>query len=134
MCLGIPGEILIVRDKGRSESRVAKVDFQGSQVEVSLSLVPDAGPGDWVLVHAGYALTRLDAAEAAETWRWLDQAEAATEVGRAQAQPQLRAQPHVHADAQAHPQAQSQVQPQPQTQSWTQTPPFISPSPGGARP
>ena len=81
MCLGIPGEIL--RISGDGVSRTAHVDLQGSQVEVSLSLVPEAAAGDWVLVHAGYALTLLDAAEAAETWRWLDKAEMAREVGSA---------------------------------------------------
>jgi hydrogenase expression/formation protein HypC len=66
---------------GRGEA-TAQVDFQGSRVEVSLSLVPEARPGDWVLVHAGYALTLLPEDEAAETWRWLELAEVKQEIDR----------------------------------------------------
>ncbi|HXB97816.1 MAG TPA: HypC/HybG/HupF family hydrogenase formation chaperone [bacterium] len=87
MCLGVPGQILRVHPADHGAESLASVDFQGSQVEVSLSLVPGAKPGDWVLVHAGYALTLLDQAEAAETWRWLEMAEVARELGRASAAP-----------------------------------------------
>jgi hydrogenase expression/formation protein HypC len=83
MCLGVPGRILRVHPADKGAENLAVVDFQGSQVEVSLSLVPAAKEGDWVLVHAGYALTLLDQAEAAETWRWLEMAEVARELGRA---------------------------------------------------
>lgn len=84
MCLGVPGRIASVAEAGRiSGEAIASVDFQGSRVEVSLALVPEARPGDWVLVHAGFALTLLDEHEAAETWRWLDAAELAGEMGRA---------------------------------------------------
>ncbi len=82
MCLGVPGQILRVHPADKGAESLACVDFQGSQVEVSLSLVPGAQAGDWVLVHAGYALTLLDQAEAAETWRWLEMAEVARELGR----------------------------------------------------
>ncbi len=83
MCLGVPGCIQKVAAPGQiSGEAIATVDFQGSQVEVSLALVPEAQPGDWVLVHAGFALTRLDEREAAETWRWLDLAEVGDEVAR----------------------------------------------------
>jgi len=81
MCLGIPGKILNIRKDKDAQGGIATVDFQGSHVEVSLSLVPKATLGDWVLVHAGFALTLLDAEEAAETWRWLDEAEMAREMG-----------------------------------------------------
>ena len=43
------------------------VDFDGSSLEVCLAYVPDAGPGDYVLVHAGFALTQLDEDQAAKT-------------------------------------------------------------------
>lgn len=65
MCLAVPGKILSRRDVD------AVVDFHGSRVEVSLVLVPEAQVGSWVLVHAGFALLELDAAEAAETWKCL---------------------------------------------------------------
>jgi hydrogenase expression/formation protein HypC len=47
------------------------VDFQGSRVDVSLAMTPEAAAGDWVLVHAGFALTVLDEAEARRTWEVL---------------------------------------------------------------
>lgn len=84
MCLGVPGRIVRVAEAGRiSGEAIATVDFQGSRVDVSLALVPEARPGDWVLVHAGFALTRLDEREAAETWRWLDVIEWTGELKRA---------------------------------------------------
>lgn len=84
MCLGVPGRIIKVAAAGKiSGEAIATVDFQGNQVEVSLALVPEAKLQDWVLVHAGFALTLLDEAEAAETWAWLDLAEVSDEVSRA---------------------------------------------------
>jgi hydrogenase expression/formation protein HypC len=84
MCLGVPGRIIKIAAAGKiSGEAIATVDFQGNQVEVSLALVPEAKLQDWVLVHAGFALTLLDEAEAAETWRWLDLAEVSDEVSRA---------------------------------------------------
>ena len=84
MCLGVPGKVLSIAPAGQvSGEAIASVDFQGSRVEVSLALVPATKVGDWVLVHAGFALTLLDELEAAETWRWLDASEALAEVDRA---------------------------------------------------
>ena len=54
---------------------IAAVDFQGSRVDVSLALTPEAREGDWVLVHAGVAITVLDAAEAKETYELLAEIE-----------------------------------------------------------
>ena len=72
MCLAVPGKILSVSaaDEGPL-GPMAMVDFQGSRLEVSLAMTPEAGPGDWLLVHAGFALTVLDEAEARETWETL---------------------------------------------------------------
>ena len=75
MCLAVPGKIVAVRTETGTSQRLATVDFQGSQVEVSLALTPDAAEGDWVLVHAGFAIALLEEAEARETWRWLAEAE-----------------------------------------------------------
>jgi hydrogenase expression/formation protein HypC len=93
MCLGIPGKILSIREDGTTGAGIASVDFQGSQVEVSVGLVPAAKVGDWVLVHAGYALTLLDAEEAAETWRWLDQVELSNEMDRAKGAGEAKVRP-----------------------------------------
>lgn len=73
MCLAVPGKIVEVRDDAEGESGpLAVVDFQGSKVETSLAMTPQAGVGDWVLVHAGFAITQLDEQEAQETFESLN--------------------------------------------------------------
>ena len=62
MCLGIPGEVVDVREEGGL--RVGKVKFAGALRDVCLECVPDANVGDFVLVHVGMAISKLDAAEA----------------------------------------------------------------------
>jgi hydrogenase expression/formation protein HypC len=65
MCLALPGLVVSVRyEHGQP---VALVDFDGTTREVSTAFVPDAVPGDYVIVHAGVAIQRLDEAAAAET-------------------------------------------------------------------
>ena len=70
MCIAIPGKIIKVTqvDGDPIVARVGTVDMQGSRFETSLALTPEAIEGDWVLVHAGFALAVLDEAEARETW------------------------------------------------------------------
>ena len=73
MCLAVPGKILDVAESDKVVTGpVATVDFQGSRMEVSLAITPEAGPGDWVLVHAGFALTVLEEADARQTWEYLE--------------------------------------------------------------
>ena len=62
MCLGIPGQVL-----AREEEGLAKVDFGGVRRSVSIAFTPDVEPGDWVLVHVGFALSRIDEDDARET-------------------------------------------------------------------
>ena len=62
MCLAIPAKIEKIEDERGT------VDLAGSRTDVIFSLVPEAKVGDWVLVHAGYAITLLDEAEARETF------------------------------------------------------------------
>lgn len=62
MCLAIPVEIVELR-----EGELALVDLDGVRKEISIALVPDVQPGDFVVVHVGYALSRLDPAEAQRT-------------------------------------------------------------------
>ena len=79
MCLAVPGRIIAI--KGPPDAgRTGTVDFQGSRMEVGLALVPEAAAGDWVLVHAGFAISVLDEAEALETWRYLAEAGLAGEL------------------------------------------------------
>ena len=75
MCLAVPGKILSVSDSGDPViGRKAMIDFQGSRLEASLAMTPEAGPGDWVLVHAGFAMTVLDEEEARQNWEMLREA------------------------------------------------------------
>ena len=61
MCLGIPGKIVSI------SGDLAEVDFGGVAREVSLLLCPEVHEGDYVLVHVGFAIQRLDEKEALET-------------------------------------------------------------------
>ncbi len=64
MCLAIPGQILEVVDES---NRLARVDVAGVQRNVSIGLLDDAGPGDWVLIHVGFAISKVDEEEARAT-------------------------------------------------------------------
>lgn len=81
MCLGIPGRIVKVEDAGKM---LAIVDVGGVRRRINIAcIVDDAHPaescvGDWVLIHVGFAMSRIDEREAAETLRIL------TELGEAQ--------------------------------------------------
>jgi hydrogenase expression/formation protein HypC len=72
VCLGIPGRVLSVSE---GDLRLAKVEFGGIVKEVCLAYVPEAGVGDYVIVHVGFAISRVDAAEAARVFSYLDEIE-----------------------------------------------------------
>jgi hydrogenase expression/formation protein HypC len=65
MCLGIPGKVLEVSDDRGTP--MAIVDFGGVTKTVCLTFVPEVEVGDYAIVHAGFAITRLDEASALET-------------------------------------------------------------------
>ncbi len=65
MCLGIPGEIVSLHEE--HGLRFAKVRFGGISRDVCVEYVPEAVAGDYVLVHVGFAISRIDAAEAERT-------------------------------------------------------------------
>lgn len=67
MCLAIPARIEQIND-----SR-AQVDIRGLKRSIGLQLLPDAKVGEFVLIHAGFAIQRIDAAEAEETYRLLEE-------------------------------------------------------------
>jgi hydrogenase expression/formation protein HypC len=69
MCLAVPGRVLEVREAG--DLRAARVDFGGVVREASLAFVPEAREGDYVLVHVGFAISRIDEAAARETFETL---------------------------------------------------------------
>ena len=70
MCLGIPGQIVEIVDDANS---IAKVDVSGVKRNVSVALVRPEGiaPGDWVLIHVGFAMSKIDEQEAYETMKAL---------------------------------------------------------------
>jgi hydrogenase expression/formation protein HypC len=65
MCLGIPGRVTGVSTVGGL--RMATVDFGGVRREVCLEYTPEAAVGEYVIVHVGFAISRVDAAEAERT-------------------------------------------------------------------
>ena len=70
MCLAIPGRIVTIEGEDPL-LRFGKVDFAGIQKRVSLSYVPEAQVGDYVLVHVGFAISTVDEAEAAQVFEYL---------------------------------------------------------------
>jgi hydrogenase expression/formation protein HypC len=76
MCLGIPGQIVEITDL---KNKLATVDISGVKRQVNIAcIVDDTHPvesclGDWVLVHVGFALQRIDPNEAAETLKLLEE-------------------------------------------------------------
>ncbi|MFL5828226.1 MAG: HypC/HybG/HupF family hydrogenase formation chaperone [Thermoleophilaceae bacterium] len=74
MCLAIPGQILEVVDE---ENRLALVDVAGVRRNVNIGLLDSegsaVGPGDWVLIHVGFALSQVDEDEAVATRKLLEE-------------------------------------------------------------
>ena len=74
MCLAIPGKIL--DDQQVDGTRVGRVQFGGIVRPVSLDFVPEAAVGDYVMVHVGFAISRVDAEEAERTLKILEEMQA----------------------------------------------------------
>jgi hydrogenase expression/formation protein HypC len=72
MCLGIPGEVLSIEENGE-QMRKAKVRFGGITRDVYLDLVPEAEVGDYVIVHVGFAISKINAEEAESVFDLLGQ-------------------------------------------------------------
>jgi hydrogenase expression/formation protein HypC len=70
VCLGIPGEIRTIQE---GPLRTGQVAFGGILKQVCLAYVPEAEVGDFVIVHAGFAITRLDTERAARVLTYLDE-------------------------------------------------------------
>jgi hydrogenase expression/formation protein HypC len=62
MCLGIPAKVISV-----DENKVGKIDYLGTRVKTNFTLLEDVKPEDWVIVHAGFAISKLNEQEAKET-------------------------------------------------------------------
>ena len=71
MCLAIPGKILDAKEI--DGLRVGRVQFGGVTRDAYLDYVPEAQPGDYVIVHVGFAISKIDAEEARRTYELLEQ-------------------------------------------------------------
>jgi len=78
VCLGIPGKILEFYDS--QGLRMAKVQFGGIVREACLQYVPEAGTGDYVVVHVGFAISKVNEEEATRTYRLLEEMGQLTEL------------------------------------------------------
>ncbi len=75
MCLGIPAKIIEI-----NESKQGKVDYLGTKIKTNFSLLEDIQLGDWVIIHAGFAISVLNEEEAQETLSILREMAAAQEA------------------------------------------------------
>ncbi len=79
MCLGIPGEVMETH-AGAGGMRYGTVRFGGASREVCLEFVPEAGVGDYVIVHVGLALSRISPEDAAAVFGYLEEMEALSDL------------------------------------------------------
>lgn len=75
MCLAVPGRIVSL-GPGEGLARTGRVDFGGIRRDVSLAFVPEALEGDYVLVHVGFAISRVDEDEARKVFSYLQEIDA----------------------------------------------------------
>lgn len=73
MCLAVPAQLISCDDME------AEADLHGNRVRISTHLVPEAKVGDWVLIHAGFAIQLLDQESVEETWAILEDIKLAAE-------------------------------------------------------
>lgn len=71
MCLAVPGKLINIT--GEDLDRTGKVDFGGVSKSVSLAYVPEAQVGDYVIVHVGFALSKIDEDEARRVFDYLEE-------------------------------------------------------------
>lgn len=83
MCLAVPGRVVDTYEE--NELPMGRVDFNGITKKVCLAHVPEAAVGDFVLVHVGHALSRIDAAEAARVFAFLETLGELKELGESSA-------------------------------------------------
>jgi hydrogenase expression/formation protein HypC len=80
MCLGVPGEVVEIYEP-ENDMLMGKVRFGGISKEVCLAYTPDVKVGDYVIVHVGFAISKLDEAEANQVFEYLTQMGELAELG-----------------------------------------------------
>ncbi|HME10968.1 MAG TPA: HypC/HybG/HupF family hydrogenase formation chaperone [Bryobacteraceae bacterium] len=78
MCLAIPGKIVALEE--RSCMRMGRIDYGGITREACLEYIPDPQIGDYVMVHVGFAISKVDAEEAARTYQYLAEMDQLDEI------------------------------------------------------
>jgi hydrogenase expression/formation protein HypC len=73
MCLAIPGKIESVELQYNDTVRMAKISFGGITKEASLEMLPEANVGDYVLIHVGVAISKVNEEEAKKTFEYLEE-------------------------------------------------------------
>jgi hydrogenase expression/formation protein HypC len=73
MCLGVPGELMTIQQSDDGGLPMGEVRFGGARKTVCLAYVPEAVTGDFVVVHAGFAISRMDRDAAAQVFSYLRQ-------------------------------------------------------------
>jgi hydrogenase expression/formation protein HypC len=81
MCLGIPGKLTEIHQE--NDLPMGKVEFGGIVKDICLAYTPEAQVGDYVLVHVGFAISRIDEAEAQEMFEFIEEIEGATGINNA---------------------------------------------------
>ena len=89
MCLAVPGKITTITGD-EPLSRMGKIDFGGILKEASLAYVPEAKVGDYVIVHVGFAISRLDESEANQVFEYLRQMEDLSELSEGEPEPGMK--------------------------------------------
>ena len=84
MCLGVPGKIVEIIEESPLGMTMSKVSFGGIIKEICLAYVPEAGVGDYVIVHAGFALNVIDEEEAMEVFEMLKEMDELAELEASQ--------------------------------------------------
>jgi len=79
MCLAVPGRIVHIGQEVAMQ-RIGDVEFGGITKQINLSFVPEAGVGDYVLVHVGFAISQIDEAEAARVFEYLEEIDELGEI------------------------------------------------------
>jgi hydrogenase expression/formation protein HypC len=79
MCLAVPGKVVSISGDDPL-TRMGKIDFSGVIKQVSLAYVPEAQIGDYVIVHVGFALSKVDEAEAQKVFEYLRQMDELSEL------------------------------------------------------
>lgn len=78
MCLAIPGKIVELKETG--SMRMGRIDYGGITREACLEYIADPKIGEYVMVHVGFAISKVDAEQAERTYRYLDEMDQLEEI------------------------------------------------------